>query len=118
AGLLAGEPDLIDDFIRSAIQANSTRGVAGPKVTVLNILFRPPLEEGRITLFFGFDVPVKLRGEVIEPALRQPLSGIGKNLVVRIETFDLLWKTVPPNAEGPDAKLNNPFLGLARFVEP
>src|SRR5258705_3083636 len=88
--LLPGEADLIGDFVRLPFLAVSRRvpfawrlagyfGRVEPddQLAMRFVLRSPPFEEHGKTLFARIDRPIKLRREIIEPPLLQPLARIG-----------------------------------------
>src|ERR1043166_4719955 len=115
--LLTRQAHLIDDFSRGAIGADSARSITGPDMALFGVFLAPPFEQRRIALFSRFDAPVKLRSQIIEPALRKPLSRVSKKLVVGIKSLDLFRKTRPPDSKGADAKFHKWFLRFNRFIE-
>src|SRR5947207_14629643 len=72
------------------------------------IVARPPLQQPEVRLLRRAQFPVQLRDEVMAPSLAQPVSRVGVELVVLIESFDILdpGKSRPRDAEGADAELH------------
>src|SRR5258706_2082 len=81
-----------------------------------HVLFRPPFEQGREALVGRADRPIKLRGEVIDPAFLKPSSRIGVEIGVGIEPFDRRRKSWTPNSERADAEFHKTLLGLDRGI--
>src|SRR5262245_32817801 len=63
------------------------------------ILREPPVVERAETILRSGDLPIQLRGEVIDPAFSQPTSRIGVDLVIRVEAGDPPRRTRTPNPE-------------------
>ncbi len=70
------------------------------------VLLLPPVQQDGEALGGLVDGPVKLRGEIVGPALLEPEMGVGVETVVGIETSDLRRITRPPDTERADAKLD------------
>src|SRR5436853_2226213 len=67
-------------------------------------VLRPPPSIERAEAILGrVDLPVKLGGEAVEPALAQPLPRIGVRLTERVEPVDALRVARTPDAKWADA---------------
>src|SRR5205814_1670096 len=65
----------------------------------------------------ALDGPVKLRREIVAPALVEPLLRISVKLAVGIEAGDALGISWAPDAEGADAELHPLLLALDAVVD-
>ena len=100
-----GERDLVDHFARRALRANPLRRDPWPHRTSRLALRPPPIQQRRETLLRRRDRPVKLRRQVIAPALLQPQAGVGVELPILVQPrLDSRRNPRPPNAERTDSK--------------
>src|SRR5438105_1257138 len=81
-----------------------------PQVPAHGILRPPPRIERAEAIFRGVDLPVELRGDVVEPAFAQPLSRVGEGLAEGVEPVGAFRITRAPDTKGADAH-GDPWLG-------
>src|SRR6266849_9967569 len=112
AGLLPGQADLVDDFLRVPLQADFGVVVAWPEMARLYVLLGPPSQQHRIALLLGIDRPIKLRTQIIDPAFRQPLPRVGEEFIVSVQALDGRGVAWAPDAKRADAKFHERFLLL------
>src|ERR1043166_7930373 len=102
---LAGRPVFVSSICERIIAHSTNSGRVQPcdDHSMLRIVLGPPLEQHGKTLAGRIDAPVKLRREIIEPAIHQPRARVSVDGLKLIETFDLRGKAGPINAERTDA---------------
>src|ERR1041385_2601041 len=115
-GTLACEVDLIECFLLIPTVPNGANRVSRPDMTVLVVLPDPPVQQDRIWLIRRRNLPIKLWGVVIAPALVEPKLCICIKLVVLVESFHDRRISRPPDSKRTDAELNPLFLRLCAFI--
>ena len=76
----AGYANLLDDFVRRESLgrcAHAAGKQAGPHVAAMAVLRQPVIEQRVVSLRRLRDRPVKLRREVVDPAVLEPQFGVG-----------------------------------------
>src|ERR1035441_5668017 len=117
-GLGSSQADLIDDLLglpsAPGLRSSADLGRVQPRAQgpALGVLLGPPAEQGGEALVRRLNRPIKLRREVINPPIGQPLARIGVECRVGVQPLDLRRILGTPNAEGADAKL---YPGLRRL---
>src|SRR6478752_7328852 len=96
--------------------ADPLGGDAGPDGA--RALLAPPVEEGGETLFLRRVRPVKLRREVVDPAVLQPFAGVAGQLLEAVDArLDAGRHAGPPDAERTDADADPGFLAFDGAVK-
>src|ERR1039458_6458298 len=122
-GLGSCQADLVDDLLRlpsaPGLRSSADLGRAQPRAkgSALGVLLGPPAEQLGEALFRRVNRPIKLRREIINPPIGQPLARIGVEGRIRIQPLDLRRVLGTPNAEGADAKLHPGLLRLDGLID-
>ncbi|RNA30774.1 hypothetical protein BpHYR1_048692 [Brachionus plicatilis] len=88
------------------------QGISGKYQLILEVLPAPPLKQIWKTLSGWINFPVKLRCQVIQPALVQPFFRVCKNFIIRVKTNNSRWIPGSPNSEWTNTKLYKRFNSL------
>src|SRR5207249_4058386 len=80
------------------------------------VLRLPPFQQDRKALIGRLDGPIKLRGEIINPAAREPFARVGVEFRIGVEALNLLRITRTPYSKGADAELDGRPGGLDGVV--
>ena len=55
----------------------SVSRTSGVQMAVLRVLLNPPIRERREALLGRVNLPVELRGQIVQPAFAEPLPAVG-----------------------------------------
>ena len=121
-GVFAREVDLVGDLARGAFAVrgafDALGGDAGPEVALLGVLVAPPFDERGEALRLLVDAPVELGGEVVDPTLAQPGTGVGGHVLKGVGAgFDGAGDAGTPDAERADAEFDVRLFLLDGAVE-
>ena len=110
----AGEVELVHHFCSGASGVfgglDAGGGDTGPDGA--GALGAPPVEEAGEALF-AIDAPVELGGEIVAPAVLEPLTGVCREVFVGIDVGGGTGGDAgPPDAEGADADAHPGFAGF------